>query len=220
MVTSHRARPTRKAAPAPARKAAPAKPARDVTQYADKPATGYHKAFATWIMHEVGFSLEGLSPKAAFLAGVSIATAARAAFQESDFLEEWREKNGESKPGPKPAAEKPERVANPASRRRKPTPEPELEEEEEWEEDDETEEDEFDSEDAAEESDEEDWDDEEEEQEPAPAPKRAPRKQPAAAPAPKSRSGGASGAAPRRGPVKVTTGRAKAKPADDDDFIF
>lgn len=203
-------RPVRKAAPAKA----PAKPSRNVTQYADKPPTGYHKAFASWIVREVGFSLEGLSPKAAFLAGVSIATAARAAFQESSFLEEWREKNGESKPGPKPGAVK--AAPAPVARKRKPEPEPEPEpeeDEEEWEEDDTEEDDEFDSEDdSEEESDEEDWEDEE----PAPAPKRTVKK---AAQAPKSRS--VSGAATRRAPVKTTTGRsAKPAPDDDDDFIF
>lgn len=194
-------------------KAAPAKSSRDVTQYADKPATGYHKAFASWIVKEVGFSLEGLSPKAAFLAGVSIATAARAAFQESDFLEEWREKNGESKPGPKPAAAK----AAP-TRRQKPAPEPEPEEDdEEWEED-ETEEDEFDSEDDSdEESDEEDWDDEEE---PAPAPKPRAGRGPVKPSAPAGKSRTASGAAPRRAPAKATSGRKPKPAADDDAFIF
>lgn len=87
-----------------ARKAAPAaKPtaSRDVTQYADKEPTPYHKAFATWLVKEVGVKFSGLSAKEAFLLGVSTATAARNSFMDSDFLAEWREKNGVAKRGPK-----------------------------------------------------------------------------------------------------------------------
>lgn len=202
-------RPVRKAA-APARKAAPAKPSRDVKQYADKEPTPYHKAFATWLLKDVGVRLEGKSVKAAFLLGVSTATASRPAFQESDFLEEWREKTGESKPGRKPAAEA---APAPATRRRKPEPEPEQEEdEEEWEEDDDAEEsdDEFedDSDDEAD-SDDEDWEDEEEE--PAPAPKRR-------APAKAATSGRPAKSAPA--PARKAPAKRAAKPADDDDYIF
>jgi len=89
---------------APAKVAAKPRNATDVTQYADKEPTGYHKAFANWIVKEVGFDPNGAASKrAAFLMGVSIATAARPAFQNSEFLEEWREKSGEAKRGPKTA---------------------------------------------------------------------------------------------------------------------
>lgn len=105
-----------KAAPAkaPARRSnaskaaakAPAKPVatavKDVTMYADKEPTGYHKAFARWIVDEVGYNPKGDSAQKAFLMGVSIATAARASFQSSEALEAWREQTGEAKRGPKP----------------------------------------------------------------------------------------------------------------------
>jgi hypothetical protein len=98
--TTRKATTTRKAAAAPP---APVKPTRDVTEYADKAPTGYHKAFAKWIVEFVGFDPnEATSKRAAFLAGVSIATAARPAFTDSDFLAEWREESGEAKRGPKP----------------------------------------------------------------------------------------------------------------------
>lgn len=89
------------AKPAPAAKA---RPSTDVTVYADKEPTGYHKAFAKWIVDVVGYEPnEATSKRAAFLAGVRIATAARPAFQASPELEEWREKSGEAKRGPKTA---------------------------------------------------------------------------------------------------------------------
>lgn len=218
----------RKGAPARRQAAAPAKPSRDVTQYADKEPTPYHKAFATWIIKEVGLSLEGKSARAAFLAGVSIATAARAAFQESDFLEEWREKTGEVKRGPKPKADEPVTVAGRTrSQRAKAAPEPEPEEEEEeWEEDDTEEDDEeFDSEDDADEDDDsedesdddEDWEDEEE---PTPAPKRTARKSAPAKAAPTRARAGAKAPVKATKPASGRPAKAKAAPADDDDFIF
>lgn len=82
-----------------------AKPAagRDVTQYADKAPTAFHKFFARWITEQVGYAPERARTKrAAFLAGVSISTAARQAFQASPELAEWREETGEAKRGPKP----------------------------------------------------------------------------------------------------------------------
>lgn len=99
------AAPTRKvAAKRPAATATKAKPATDVTVYADKEPTGYHKAFARWIVEVVGYDPnEAPSKRSAFLAGVRIATAARPEFQRSEFLEEWREKTGEVKRGPKTA---------------------------------------------------------------------------------------------------------------------
>lgn len=96
---------TRKATPTNTRKTTNAKTSnkRDVTEYASKPPTDYHKAFARWIMQEVGYDPEAAkSSTRAFLMGVAIATAARPAFQSSDYLEEWREKTGQAKRGPKP----------------------------------------------------------------------------------------------------------------------
>lgn len=87
---------------------APAKPAagRDVTQYAEKAPTAFHKFFARWITEQVGYVPEDAKTKrAAFLAGVSISTAARQAFQASPELAEWREETGEAKRGPKPKDE-------------------------------------------------------------------------------------------------------------------
>ena len=102
--------------------AAPAAREKDVTEYADKAPTGYHKAFAKWIVQEVGYDPDSASSKrAAFLKGVSIATAARPAFNGSDAVEEYREKSGEAKRGPKPAATKAALVTR---GRRKAEPEP------------------------------------------------------------------------------------------------
>lgn len=223
-VPARRGRPaTRRtsAAPAPAtraRKAAPAPASRrkDVTEYASKPATPYHKAFAKWIVDEVGFDPDSASSKrAAFLRGVSIATAARPSFNESEFIEEWREKTGEAKRGPKPATEKAAASSVPA-RRRKAAPEPEPVDEDEFDEDEEEElddEDEFEDEDSDEEddSDDDDFDDEDDEPEPEPAPKRRGRTA-KTAPAPVAR------AARKATPAKS----ARSKPAvdDDDDFLF
>lgn len=194
---ARRGRPPRKAA---AEKAAPVQEGRDVTVYADKPASDYHKAFANWIVRHVGYSPdEAASKKSAFLAGVSIATAARPAFMESDYLQEWREKNNVAKRGPKGGS--PAKAA-PASQRRK--PEPEVEEDDEFEdEEEELEDDEFEEEDDEFEEDDAEEDEEfEEEEEETPPPTRRRRTAKAA-------------------PAKATrTTRAKAKPADDDDFIF
>src|ERR1700755_2088543 len=94
---------------APAKAAAPVDDAPDVTVYATKAPTDYHKAFARWIVSEVGYNPdEAPSLKAAFLRGVSIATVARTAFANSDYLEEWREKTGTAKRGPKPKVEEEE----------------------------------------------------------------------------------------------------------------
>lgn len=207
------------AAKAPARKAAPAPRKRDVTAYADKPATAYHKAMAKWIVNEVGYDPDtATSKRAAFLKGVSIATAARPAYMESDYLAEWRETSGEAKRGPKRAEETPTRG------RRKPAPEPEddfedeeIEEDDDFEEEDDSESDDFDDEDSDEEDDSDDDDFEDEEEEPAPAPKRrAPARATSSKPA--ARSGTARKAPPAK---KAAPAQRTSKPAaDDDDFLF
>lgn len=225
---ARRGRPAGKPTAAPARKAqAPARgrPARatpDVTEFANRPATPYHKALAKWLVSEVGYDVNSASPKAAFLAGIRLAATARTAFNASDAAEEFYATSGESKRGPKPKAETEEAppARKPAGRRPKPAPEPEPEpEEEDWDDeeaDDDEESEEF--EDDTEESDDEDgddddeWEDEEPEEAPAPAPKRAPARKAAPAPA-------------KRAPAKAAPAKrapAKAKPAadDDDDFIF
>lgn len=215
---------TRKPAPVK-RQAAPAKKASpDVTAYADKEPTGYHRAFAKWIVTAVGYEPNSAASKrAAFLAGVSIATAARPAFQQSDFLEEYREKTGEAKRGPKPAAR-----PTPKAGTRKAAPpvdedefddsDDELEDEDEFdgeEEDDETDADEFDDDD--EESDDEDDEDEfddEEEPEPEPAPKRrAPARGVAKTSTPGRSTRGS--AASKKAPARRT-----AKPPADDEELF
>src|SRR5258706_5258680 len=119
------------------RTAAPAAQAeaKDVTVYAEKEPTDYHKAFARWLVSEVGYDPKAAgSLMKAFLMGVSLATVARPAFMDSDFLEEWREKTGTAKRGPKPKdAEEVEEEA-PMRRTRKakaaPEPEPEPEDDE------------------------------------------------------------------------------------------
>lgn len=203
--------PARRGRPRKAATAVAEKPKADVTVYADKAPTDYHKAFARWIVQEVGYDPNSASSmKAAFLAGVSIATASRPAFMDSDYLEEWREANGVAKRGPKGAAA-PAKAA-PAKRTRKAAPEPEAEEFEdddelEDDEDDDLEDDEFDDEDDDEDEDEFDDEEEEEEEEPEPAPVKRGRGRPrktAAAPA-------------KAAPAKRTRAASKA---DDDEFLF
>lgn len=222
-------RPAAKAAPTPVtrRKAASAPGPKTatrgaqkmgVTDYADKPATDYHKAFARWIVREVGYNpKEADSLSAAFLAGVSIATAARPAFMNSEFLEEWRESTGQAKRGPKGNAEAEEVEEAPKARttRRKPTPIVE-----EVDEDD----DEFDEEDADEDDDEfDDEDDDEfdedsdEDEEEEVAPVRRGRGRPAGS---TNKT-----VAAKRAPAKVaakpaTRSKAKATADEDDEFLF
>lgn len=237
--TTRNTRSSKAAAPAPARrKAAPApapKPAaarRDVTEYAEKPPTPYHKAFAQWIVKEVGYDPNSApNLRAAFLKGVSIATAARPSFNESDFIEEWRERTGETKRGPKPTAEK-EAAAPVRKGRRKPEPEPVEEDDDEFDEDDDefeedddtdSDDDDFDDDDDSDEDDSDDDDDDEfddEDDEPAPAPKRG-RPAKKAAPAASARGRAASGAR-KAAPAKAARSgsRASKGAADDDDFLF
>lgn len=194
---------TSKPAPAAQRrapaKAAPAaaKAERDVTQYATKEPTDYHKAYANWIVKYVGYRpSEAASAKEAFLMGVSIATAARPAFNDSDYLEKWRERTGMAKRGPKPKADEDEAPVAKTRRRRAPEPEPEVEDDDDDEFEDADDDDEFDDEedDTSEFED----DDEDEFEEPEPTPKR--RGRPAA----------------KATPAK----RAAEDDTDDDGFIF
>lgn len=204
-----------------AKAAAPAKPnTPDVTVYADKEPTGYHKAFANWIVKEVGYDPnEATSKRAAFLAGVRIATAARPAFQQSEYLEEWREKSGEAKRGPKTADAKRKATREVVS-------DDEFEDEgddfedadedfedeseedsDEFEDDEESDEDDEDSEEDDDESDDEDDDDFEDEPEP---PKR--RGRPAKA-APARRTA-------RPAAKKPTTPARRSKSTADDEDLF
>lgn len=206
--------PATKARRTPAKvAAAPASSAKDVTIYADKEPTDYHKAFATWIIREVGYKpTEAASLKAAFLAGVSIATAARPAFMESDFLTEWREKNGVAKRGPQKIKE-----AAPVRKTRKAVEVVEDDdfddEDEEIEEDEDLDDEDTDDEDFDEDSDEdldEDEDEDDEEEEVAP-PRRGRPAAKKAAPAKR---------APVKAAAKPATRTRKAAATDDDDFIF
>jgi len=203
-----------------ARKAPAAKSVRDVTEYATKEATGYHKAFAKWILTEVGYDPRetGDSVMRVLLRAVSIATAARPAFMESDFLAAWREESGEAKRGPKPAAEKP-------ARKPKSAPVEDDFEDEEIEEDDadaDDDEDDFEEvEDDTEEDDaddEEDDDDFEEEEEVTPPPTK--RRTPAKSAA-NTTSRGSTRTATRTRAKAAPARKAKtAAPADDDEFLF
>lgn len=114
----------------PAKKTtAPSTASRDVTQYADKVPTEFHKCFARWIVEEVGYRPTNRKD---FLMAVSIATAARNLFQQSEYLANWREETGEAKRGPKP---KNAPVNAKGRSKAKPAPEPEPEESE-WSEED------------------------------------------------------------------------------------
>lgn len=205
-------------------KAAPA--TKDPTVYAEKDPTPYHKAFANWIVRHVGYNPDAAPTKrAAFLAGVSIATAARPAFMESDYLEKWREQTGTAKRGPKRADEvedepqgpgraRSTRSNNSAKTRRVQEEVDEFDsEDEEIDEDEELDEDDADMVDEDNEfeedddSDDEEFDDEFEEEE---APKPARR-------ATARRGSTAVKAAPaKRAPAKATGRRSKS----DDEFIF
>lgn len=187
------------AAPAPVRQrrqkpaeAAPvASPGRDLSQYQNYEPTAYHKIYATWLVKEVGYRPSAAaSAKEAFLQGVALATACRPTFNDSEFLEEWREKNGVAKRGPKPkAAVEPEPIAE----------DDDFDEDDEIDEDDDSDFDEDDDESDADDDD----DYEDEVPEPAPVARRT-RTAKAVAPV-------------KAAPAKATTRR--AKPADEE-FVF
>jgi len=216
---ARRTRSTAKAAPAAEPTRGRGRPKTPVTDYATKPATDYHKAFAKWIVTEVGYDPESATSKrAAFLRGVAIATAARPAFMESDFLEEWRAESGVAKRGPKGKAVEETVSLAPKTRTRKAAPvvEPEPEDEDEFDDEDVDEDEDLDYGDADEDdldeddedSDEDDeFDDEDEvEEAPAPAKRGRPAAKKTAAPA-------------KRAPAKAAPARRPAK-ADDDEFLF
>jgi hypothetical protein len=202
-VRRNAATPARRGPGRPRKAPAEAPATKDLSQYADKPATGYHKAFAGWLVREVGVDLNGMSVKSAFLKGVSLATTTRAAWASSDALVEYREKSGESKPGRKPAAER----SAPPARKRRPEPEPEPEQD-----DDDFEDESDDFDDEAPESDDDfdgesdDADDFDDDEEPAPAPKkRAPVNKRSAA---------------KRAPASRRPAAKKPAADDDDEFMF
>lgn len=205
----------------------------DVTTYASKTPTDYHKAFARWIVEEVGFDPDAASSKrAAFLRGVSIATAARPAFMDSEFLENWRADSGQAKRGPKPSAADEEEV-KPARATKKVAPvkkaakkvAPVVEEDEDdWDEDVDADEEIEDEDDLDVDEEEDDWDEEddaeEEEEEVKPAPRRGrPAKKAVAAKktAPTKRA-----PAKKAAPAKAAPrGRKPAAAVDEDDeFLF
>lgn len=118
-----------------AKKTPTATVSRDVTQYADKVPTGFQKCFARWATEQVGYQPTNRKD---FLMGISIATAARNIFQQSEFLANWREETGEAKRGPKPKNAQSQPTTAAKGRKAKPAPEPEPEESEEndWTEED------------------------------------------------------------------------------------
>lgn len=240
--TAKKAPPTRKATAAPARRGRPpvktapkAAPVKDVTVYADKPATEYHKAFAKWLVSEVGYDPNSApSKRAAFLAAIRLACTTRSEFMSSDFIEAWREETGQAKRGPKPKEEE-TRESPRASRvrsgtaktRRVPREEEEVveygddedDDAEEFEEDfDDSDEDidddddEYDSDededDDSEDDDDMDDDDDDDEEPPARS-RRAPAKRVARKAAPA-----------KRAPTKKAPARRGKATADDDDFLF
>lgn len=193
---------TRKAAAKPA-----AKSQRDVTEYATKPATDYHKAFARWGVTECEIDLSSMTVKAAFLKGIQIATAARPAFMESDFLAEWREKSGQAKRGPKPKD-----VAPPEDEEEEEEFDDEVDDDADFDEeesDDESEEDDEFGDDEDEEDEEEEADDDFEEE---PTPPKRTRK-----PATTSR---ARKGAPARSGAKATAAKSRARTVTDEEDLF
>lgn len=200
--TARKATPAK--ATAPARKvAAKAAPVRKVVAppVEIKEPTPYHKAYATYLIREVGYEPnDAKSAREAFLMGVSLATVKRNEFGNSDFLEEWREKNNVNKRGPKPKAT--DRSVVPDDEFDA-DDDDELDDEEIDEDDESDDDDEFDSDDDEDEEDDDEDEDEEDEPEPAPRRRGRPTKAVKAAPA-KS--------APR--------GRKPAASDDDDDILF
>jgi hypothetical protein len=213
-------RPTRTA---PGRRTVAAAPAARTTrakrnplaEYVTREATAYQKAFARWLVEEVGYEPTN---KKDFLAAIRLAITTRNLFNSSDWIEQWRERTGETKRGPKPKTAAP---APTARGKRKPEPEPE---EEEFDDEEETEEelasedsDDFEDDTEEPDADDDDWEDEEdaeEEEEPTPAPKQRARSTRTAGgkPAPARKAAPAKKAAP--------AGRKSKPPADDDDFVF
>lgn len=101
---------SRKPTPKPRSTPKAAAPQKDpaATKYADKAPTDLHKAYANWIVSEVGYRPDDAkNRREAFLMGVSISTAARPTFQASAWLEEWRAENGVTKVGRKAKDEEP-----------------------------------------------------------------------------------------------------------------
>lgn len=181
--------------------------------YASKAPTDYHRWFAAWLVRETGYSPSTEeSTKAAFLRGVSLATALRPKFMESDFLAEKREATGATKPGRKPAAEVDEEEETPRRRGRpakkataaKRRPEPEPDDEDEF---DDADEDEFEDEDI---EDDDDFDDDSEDDDFDEEEEETPKRRVAKKTTPAKR-------APARKVTPAKSTRRAAKPADDDD---
>lgn len=183
-------------------------------KYVGRRPTDYHKQFARWLVSVVGVKpseCENLNQ--AFLLGLQMGIVARPDFMTSDFLKDWRESNGMTKPGRLPG--KTEAVQDEDE-----VDEPDEFDDDEFEEDEEDEED--DEEDDDEEEDEEDEEDEEEEIEPEPEPVKPTKRPKRAAKAVTPRS------AAKKAPTTSAAQGAKAKArlkavaaqavADDDFF--
>jgi hypothetical protein len=246
------AAPAKQTRTAKTAKAAPAKSTRgrkatDVTEYATKEPTDYHKAFARWIVNEVGFDPKTASPMKAFLMGVSIATAARPKFMDSDFLAEWRESSGQAKRGPKTSEDKTVGKAKPKSSKVVEEDEDEFEDddedfedeseeddddfeddedesdedEDEDEDSDEDDDDDFEDEDDEDESDEDDDEDLEDEEEELPPAKKRPVKNAAKSGSRGATRTGTRSAATKGRPAKGSTkGKAKSSSDDADEMLF
>lgn len=208
----------------------------DVTSYASKPPTDYHKWFAKWIVTEVGYDPETASSKrAAFLRGVSIATAGRPAFMDSEFLEEQRAVHGVNKRGPKPQEDKeeaPARRGRPAAKkaapaRRKPevvevVDDDDFDDDEDIDDELDEELDDDDDEDLDDDEDDDFEDDDDEDEEP-PAPVARKRGRPAKKAATPAIRRTAKKTAPAKKATAVKATRRTAKPAtvdEDDEFLF
>lgn len=230
----------RKPAPAPApEKKRPGRVAQGLSQYASKEPTDFHKAFATWLVKEVGFSLKSVDTvRDAFLMGVSLATVTRNTFQASDWLAEWRERTGNVKPGPRASRDADEADDEDGYEDDSEEEEGYEDDEDDSEEDDDSDddsgfEDDSDEDEDADDSEEDDdsgWEDDAEEEAPAPAPKpRARKTAPAAsgtrtkatAPAGKSTASRARTATKpsTRGSAPATKARRVARP-DDGTILF
>lgn len=206
----------------------------DLTAYADKPATEYHKAFARWLVQTTGWRPSQADSSAqAFLKGVALSSVLRTEFMGSEYLAAWREENGFTKRGPKtaPVEDEPETSDDDFEDDESDDEEDsEFEDDSNDEDDEDSDEDEFDDESDDEDESDDDEDEFEDDEPPAPktrkpagrkaapAKRQTPAKPTAKAAAPARRTP-ARKAAPKPAAAPKTR-RAKPAAADGEDFIF
>lgn len=212
------------------RKVAPKAVQHSATKFADNVPTEYHKEFARWLL-KGGVRLKGDDDKAtrqlvltAFMRGVSLSVVAKNTFSGSPEADEWREREGITKRGPRPGTKRGSKVEDDEDDFEDSEDDEEFEEDDEDGTEDEDDSDEEFEDDDDESDDEDDSEDDEDDFEEEEAPKPAPRKRAAktaAKPVAKRTV-----ATRRRDPnglqatSKTRAKKAAPKPASEDEFIF